>query len=141
MAGTSATSSTKASNASPNKKLIVSRAAPLPGSSVVAAGLSCCHPDPERSRMGKDPEEFNSQSIVRTFRPTVFAVFHTRPKNKSQNAETFSSSKKVLLTNHEKPPNHHKLTIKEPSSNTRFSQNPQQKRTVPLRKKLQKTVT
>jgi hypothetical protein len=44
----------------------------------------------------KDLEEFNSPLPLEHFIQQVFAVFHTRPKNKSQKDENFKLEKERL---------------------------------------------
>jgi hypothetical protein len=67
--------------------------------------------------------------------------FSTRnPKINQKNRKIFSS-KNMPANNHENASNHHKLTIQKPASNTRFSQNPQQKRIISPQKKNPKNVT
>jgi hypothetical protein len=89
----------------------------------------------------KDPEEFirHYRSNISSNRSSPFST--ADPKINLKKMKKFKLEKNAPLTNHEKPPNHHKLTIEKPSSNTRFSQNPQQKRTISPQKKNRKTVT
>jgi hypothetical protein len=56
-------------------------------------------------------------------------------KNKSKRSGVFFATQKPPSTHHNPPRFHHKFTSKTPHENTRFSQNPLQKRQMPAAKK------